>query len=211
MSAINSKNDVCNLALSNLGNFGTVSDIDTPTNDKERAFSLWYDICREFVLKLLMPNFALSREIVAKSSEVPAFGYAFFYDYPNNALKILGVGNIEDKENNYNIERTPNGVKAIGHDTDYTDGMPVRFIYDVTDINEFSPEAVLLLGQYLSAYTCVAITQDLAKATKMKSELPAEISTASGMNAQENVPVRISNSRFKQARFGGVPQNTSKK
>ena len=199
------------MSLSLLGNYGTVSDIDTPTNDIERAFAVWFDTCRQFVLKLLMPNFALSRDVVSKLEETPLFGYEFYYGYPQNALKILGVGNIEDKENNYNIERTPLGIKAIGHDYDYTDGMPIRIIVDVTDINSWSVEARILLSQYLAAYTAMQITQDAAKAQKLKDELPAEISSASGMNAQENVPIRISNSRFKASRFNYNPNFTSKK
>lgn len=209
--AINSKVDECNLALSSLGNYGTVSNIDTPTNDKERAFALWYDICRQFTLKLLMPNFSLERVIVGQLEEVPAFGYAYFYEYPNYALKVLGVGEVQDKENNYTIESTPLGVQAIAHDYDYTEGMPIRIIKDVTDINRFSPEAKLLLAQYLAAYTCIAITQDAVKANKLKSELPAEISSASGMNAQENMPIRISRSRFKASKFSFNPQNTDKR
>lgn len=209
--AINSKVDICNLALSHLGNYGTIANIDTPTKDEERVFSLWYDICRQFVLKLLMPNFALQRVTVAQLSETPEFGYGFFYEYPNYALKILGVGEVQDKENNYAIESTPLGVMAIAHDTDYTDGMGIRIIYDVTDINRFSPEAKLLLSQYLAAYVCLAITQDTGRAKKLKDELPAEISTASGLNAQENMPVRISHSRFKKSRFSSNPQNTDKR
>lgn len=208
---ITSKVDICNLSLSNLGNYGTVSNIDTPTNDKERVFALWYDICLDFVLKLLMPNFALERVIVGQLSETPAFGYAYFYEYPNYALKVLGVGEIKDKENNYNIESTPLGVQAIAHDYDYTDGMPIRIIRRVTNVNRFSPETKLLVSQYLSAYTCMAITQDAVKADKLKKELPAEISTASGLNAQENPPIRISNSRFKKSRFSYNPQNTDKR
>lgn len=206
-----SKIDQCNMALSLLGNYGTISDIDVPTDDKERAFAVWYDVCRQYVLKLLMPNFALTRLTVSQLSETPSFGYAYFYEYPQTALKVLGVGNVQDKENNYNIERTPNGFKAISHDYDYTDGMPIRIIVDVTDINSWSIEARLLLAQYLAAYTCMQITQDPVKAKKLKDELPSEISTASGMNAQENVPVRISNSRFKAARFNSDPNFTSKK
>lgn len=189
----------------------TVSNIDTPTNDKERVFSLWYDICRQFVLKLLMPNFALERVIVGQLSETPAFGYAYFYEYPNYALKVLGVGEVQEKENNYSIESTPLGVQAIAHDTDYEDGMPIRIIKDVPDINRFSPEAKLLLAQYIAAYTCAPITQDMVKAKKLKDELPAEISTASGLNAQENRPVRISNSRFKAARFNFNPNFEDKR
>ncbi len=209
--AITSKIDLCNLALGQLGNYGTISSIDTPTNDKERTYALWYDICRQFVLKLLMPNFALTRLYVSQLAETPVFGYSYFYEYPVTALKVLGVGNVEDKENNYNIERTPSAIKAISHDTDYTAGMPIRIIIDVANINEWSPEAKLLLSQYLAAYTALPITQDPQKSAKLISELPAAMSIASGLNAQENRPVRISNSRFKAARFNNAPTNSSKK
>ncbi len=209
--SITSDSDICNMALGQLGNYGTISNITTPTNDKERTFALWYDICREFVLKLLMPNFALTRLIVSQLSETPAFGYTYFYEYPISALKVLGVGNVEDKTNDYNIERTPLGVKAISHDFDYTDGMPIRIVKDITDINSWSPEAKLLLSQYLAAYTALPITQDTAKSKKLMDELPAAMSLASGLNAQENNPIRISNSRFKAARFNGAPNFNSKK
>ena len=209
--AINSKNDACNMALGRLGNYGTVSDIDTPTNDKERAFALWYDPCRQFVLKYLMPNFAQTRLYVAQLAETPAFGYAYFYEYPVTALKVLGVGEVEEKENNYNIERTPNGVKAISHDYDYEDGMPIRIVVDVKEISSWSIEAVFLLAEYLAAYTCLPITQDVEKANALMAALPMKMSEASGINAQENVPIRMSNSRFKAARFNHVPNFTSKK
>lgn len=208
---INSDVGICNLTLSNLGNFGTVSNIDTPTNDKERVFALWFSICRQFVLKLLMPNFALSRVIVSKLDEVPTFGYAYFYEYPIYALKILGVGEIQERMTDYAIEETPGFVTGIAHDYDYADGMPIRIIRDVEDMNRWTPEAKLLLSQYLAAYTALAITQDPVKAKKLKDELPAEISSASSLNAQENRPVRISRSRFRAARYNGNPQNTDKR
>ncbi len=208
---ITSKVDVCNLALGQLGNFGTISNIDTPTNSKERTFALWYDISRLFVLKLMMPNFATTRLIVSKLAEVPPFGYSFYYEYPTTALRVLGVGDVRDKENNNNVERTPLGVKAISHDTDYDAGMPIRIITDVTDINSWSSESIIMLSQYLAAYTAKPITQDNALAAKLIADLPAAMSMASGVNAQENPPIRISNSRFKASRFNDSPIFTSKR
>lgn len=209
--AANSSADICNMAVSSLGNYGTINDIDTPTNDKERACAIWYDVCRQFVLKMLMPNFALARELVAQLSETPAFGFAYAYEYPSYALKVLGVGNIEDKENNYVIETISTGAQAIFHDTDYDEGMELRFIRDITDISRWSPEAKILFSQYLAAYTCLPITQDVAKANKLMAALPAQISSASSLNAQENRPIRISNSRFKASRFADNPNYESKK
>jgi hypothetical protein len=203
--SVNGKSDICNLGLSTLGNYGTVSDIDTPTNDKEIVFSQWYDICRQFTLKLMMPNFALGREVVAQDGNSPAFGYVNQFDKPTNCLKVLGIGEVKDKENNYAVE----GEKILTNEN-FDSGMPVRFIKDITDVNKFSPEYVLLLADYLAAYTCMAITQDAAKAEKLKTALPAQINVASGLNAQENMPIRINRSKYRDARFNGSPDRTDK-
>lgn len=204
--AFTSKVQVCNLAQSMLGQADTISDIDTPKTAREKTYAKWYDICRQFTLKLVKPNFALKRQIVAKKSSVPAFGYAYEYDKPVKCLAVLGVGNVEEKANDYGVEGN-----SIQHDTLYDEGMPVRFVEDVTIVAYFSVEYELLLAQYLAAWACMEITQDAQKAAKMKSELPADMSTASGLNAQENRPIRVSNSRFKASRRQSSPNYESKK
>lgn len=204
--SVTSKVNICNMALSHLGNFGTVSNIDTPSNDKEITFSIWYDICRQSLLKMVMPNFAISRNIVAQLSETPPFGYAFYYEYPNNCLKVLGIGNARDKQNNYAVEEN-----KIATDADFEDGLELRFIKDVTDVNQFSPEFKVLLSRWLAAHVCLDITQDATKATALWKEMPSHMSSLSGVNAQENMPVRISRSRFKASRFNDAPDYTDKK
>jgi hypothetical protein len=203
---INSKSDICNLALNGLGNFETISDIDTPTNDKERVFSLWYDVCRQFTLKLQMPNFALARQAVALKGTSPVFGYQYAYDLPTNCLKVLGIDEVKRKRNNYSVEGN-----AIQSDDSFPNGMPVRYIMDITDVNQFSPEYIILLADYLAAYTCLPITQDAGKAKALLDALPAKINIASGLNAQENMPIRINRSRYRDARFNGYPVETDKK
>ena len=194
------------MATGNLGNYPSVSDIDSPKIDIEKAYAKWYDTCLDMCLKLTMPNFALARAIVAQDASAPAFGYEFNYAKPASCLKVLGVGDIQDKENNYAVEGD-----FILHDTDYTDGMPVRYIKRITTVSKYTPDFVLLLAQFLAAYVCLEITQDTGKAKKLKDELPTEISVSSGLNAQENRPVRISNSRFRAARYSPNPNFESKK
>lgn len=204
--AFTSKVQVCNLAQSMLGQADTISDIDNPTTDREKTYAKWYDICRQFTLKLVKPNFALKRQIVAKKATTPAFGYAYEYDKPVKCLAVLGVGNIEDKQNDYGVEG-----QSIQHDTLYDEGMPVRFVEDVTIVAYFTPEYELLLAQYIAAHACHEITQDAQKAAKLKAELPADMSTASGLNAQENRPIRVNNSRFKASRRSDATNYESKK
>lgn len=203
---INSKVDICNMALSHLGNYGTVTNIDTPTNDKEITFALWYDITRQTTLKYLMPNFALARKVVAKLVETPIFGYAYAYEYPNDCLKVLGIGDIDQKGFNYTIE----GGK-IYTDVDYEEGMPIRYIKDIKDVNKFSPEFKMHFSFDLANNTALPITQDKDKAAFIIAQLPGKMAMLSGVNAQENPPVRRSISRFRTSRYGVIRDNAQKK
>jgi hypothetical protein len=44
----------------------------------------------------------------------------------------------------------------------------------------------------------------------MKKELPLKIVSMSALNAQENTPARISNSRFKEAKWNGFVSEVGK-
>jgi len=200
--AINSDADLCNMALGHLGNYGTISNIQTPTNDKEITFALWYDISRQTFLKMTMPNFALARKIVSRKIMAAPFGadlgYQYAYEYPNDCLKVLGIGEVMDKENNYAIEG-----RCIWTDELYETGLPVRYIKDITDVTIMSPEFKMAFSVFLASNAAMDITQDATKASAMLKMLPEKLASLSALNAQENMPIRISHSRFKEARFNG--------
>lgn len=194
------------MAISHLGNFETISDIDSPISDQEIIFSLWYDISRQTFLKITMPNFALSRKAIALVDETPPDPFSFSYAYPSDCLKLLGIGSIEDKINNYTVEGD-----RIYTDVEYVDGMPIRYIKDVTDVTAMSPEFKIGFSWYLAGHTGMDITQDVSKVKMIEALLPEKMSTLAGLNAQENMPIRISRSRFKEARVNGFPNNQRKR
>lgn len=206
MPAINTKVDICNMALGHLGNRNTVTNIDTPRNDKETTFSLWYDITRQGLLKTLMPNFALARIIVSQKT-APAFGYAYAYEYPQRCLKMLGIGDIDCKGNvKYTVEDN-----LILTDQLYENGMPIRFIDDIKDVNAMSPEFVMTLSVELAKRVALSVTQDQGKLSAILKLLPAEMANTSGLNAQENPPIRKSSSRFRASRAVNVSDQHFKK
>lgn len=208
MAAITSKVDICNMALGHLGNLGTVENIDTPSNDKETTFALWYDITRQTLLKNMVPNFALGRTTVARDLvNPPAFGYLYAYSYPTAALKVLGLGNLDEKgDTDFSVEGNRIYTNSL-----YDAGMPVRYIKDVTLVNDMSPEFKMLLALYLAEKVALPLTQDKAKKKMIADMLPREMTAASGINAQENQPVRRSYSRFRAARHSDPSRNPSKK
>lgn len=197
MSAITSKTQICNLANSGLGNRNTVNNIDTPKTDKELVFALWYDICRQWVLKTMMPNFALDR-IVVSAKTVPAGyinAYAYAWEYPNSALRILGMNNIDCIETPPTVEGN-----TIYTNTAFPDGLTLRIVRDVTDVPSMSVEFVMQLAKELEKRVAAAITQDPAKKAAAAKEVIAEAANTSAVNAMENKPIRRSVSRFRQAR-----------
>lgn len=201
-----SKVDICNMALSTLGNYETVTNIDTGTNDKELIFATWYDNSRQALLRNTTPNFALKRAIVAQLVAEPVFGYAFGYQYPSDCLKLLGIGNIEDKQNNYSVE-----AGVIYTDDDYEDGMPIRYIKDEKDVTKFTADWAELLSWYLAGNVCLPITQDNSRKQYIDGLLSLKMSTVGSLNSQENKPIRVSRSRFKAARNIDNPTFVSKK
>lgn len=195
MVAINSKNDICNMTLSHLGNYGTVSDIDTPQNNKEIVFALWYDITRKATLALLMPNFALARKRVSRAVLTPVFGYKYAYEYPLDCVKLLGINNLDEKEYDYSKEGN-----YIWTDELYEDGMPIRYVKNITDVTAMTDEFKIELALELVPHVALPITQDAQKSDMIIRQLPALRASLSAINAQENKPIRISHSKFKQAR-----------
>lgn len=196
--AINSKVEICQMALNHLGAYGPINDIDRPVSSVEGVFSLWYDITRQELLKQLIPNFAMQRRVVAKLVETPAFGYQNVYEYPADCLRVLGLGDIYLKANDYNVENN-----RIYTHYDYENGAELRFIGDVTDVTRFSPEFKTLLALALAKNAALPITQDATRLRLVSQMYDAKIGAASAVNGQENRPIRISDSRYRASRYGG--------
>lgn len=189
--------EICNLALSRLGDKKTVENIDNPTTQTEKTFAKWYDVTRRSALRKLMPNFARVREIWAKSNYTPAFGYKFAYDYHSDCVKILGIGNLDDPDTDYVVEG--NYVFANG---EYQTGLPVRYIKDITDISKFDDSFIELFSLMLAYNVAPEITESTSRLQYLTQILPQKIAEVISVNSQENKPFIIKRSRLKSARLG---------
>lgn len=198
MAAFNTAEQVCNLANGSLGLKNSINNITTPKTEKEIIYALWYDITRQYMLKLLMPNFSLNRVIVSQKT-VPAgyvqfYGYA--YEYPVRCLKLLGIGPIDCIRHPPTVE---NGL-IFSNDL-YSDGAPLRIVDDIVDVSQFSSDFIFAFAAVLGKVTALSTTQDPGKKASLLKDAAAEFANTTAQNAQENKPVRKSNSRFRQARY----------
>lgn len=208
MPAINSKIQICNLANGSLGNRNSINNIDTPRTDKELVYAQWYDITRQYMLKVLMPNFALNRMIVSQKT-VPAgyaASYGYAYEYPTRCLKLLGIGDIDCIKNPPTVENN-----LIFTNTLYTGGANIRFIDDIDDVSAMTPDFIFSFSAVLGKCTALSTTQDPAKKASMLKDAVSEIANSTALNAQENKPIRRSYSRFRAARYGRIVRQDEKR
>lgn len=216
MSAFNSKVQICNLAAGAQGLKNSINNIDTPISDKEIVFAQWYDITRQHVLKFLMPNFALQRVILAALPSVPiayqsqwpsnnsygtsTAGYGYAYQVPSNCLRVLGLGPVDSEETKPTVEGN-----IIFTNVYYPNGAPLRFIGDITDVTQFSPDFIITFASVLGKLTAMVNTQDPSKKASLLKDAMQEWTNSTAQNAQENKPMRMSRSRFREARRTNNP------
>lgn len=203
MPAFNSKVQICNLAAGAQGIKAPINNIDTPKSDKEIVFAQWYDITRQHVLKFLMPNFALGRVRLAALPAVPdayADEYQYAYAAPSNCLKVLGLGPIDSQETKPTFE---GGI--IFTNVFYSNGPVLRFIADITDVTQMTPDFIMTFASILGKLTAMVNTQDPSKKASLLKDAMQEWTNSTAQNAQENKPIRMSRSRFREARRTNNP------
>lgn len=204
MPAVNTAEQICNLANGSQGLKNSINNITTPKTDKEINFAQWYDLIRQYLLCTLRPNFALYRlktsQVTVPAGWVGAYGYA--YEYPVRCLALLGLGAVD-------CTRDPPTVESgmIFTNTFYENGAPLRIIDDVIDVTRFTAPFVMAFVFVLGKCTALSNTQDPAKKQSLMKDALSEYQNVTAQTAMENKPVRVSHSRFRTARysrFGGT-------
>lgn len=198
---MNSKTEICALALSRLGQQNSIEDIDNPKKQTEVVCAKWYDVSRQSALKHMMPSFARKRAVWALDADyVPAFGYDYAYKYQSGCLKILGVGETRSSKKDYEIE----GGYLLTNEH-YENGLPVRYVADIEDTSQFTPDFVQLFSWILASNICMELEIDMNKYQAIQQMLPQKIIEYCGVDAQENPPKRVSHSILEQQRLGLYP------
>lgn len=181
-----SKNEICNMALSYIGQDKSVEDIDNPKKAEERVLKLWYTQTRRSLFRTLSPNFAIKRDIWSLSSFVPATDYAYAYLIPKDCINLLTV------------DERPIGVLGIvegGYfltNNQFSDGLNVKYTYDEKDVNKYDDDFCDLLAIELAMKICLTTTSNQEKMMLLEQLKADRLATLSVMKTQEN-PLKIVN------------------
>lgn len=166
--------DICNLALTHLGDISTVASISAPTTAQERYCARFYPIARDLTLELHLWGFASMRAALVASATVPPSSWAYAYDPPAGVINYISVldPNAADDYTSpmafslpgpyatpvvnvaaytpqpYVIEDVGAGVEVI-----YTNISPavLRYTQQVTDTTKYPQTFVMALSYRLAA------------------------------------------------------------
>lgn len=146
--------DICNLALSHLGDEATVASIDPPEGSPQATHcARFYPIARDALLELHNWAFSMTRAELSLLSATPLSGWDYAYAMPSDAISILAIfaaGATDDSAPQpFETETLADGTKVI-----YTDTASAvcRYTRSVTDPSRYSPLFTLALSWLLASH-----------------------------------------------------------
>ena len=184
--------DICNIALSNLGERSINDRADE--NQRARACDNQFDDVRDLVLRSHIWNCALKREgPLPSSATAPSWGYDYAYPKPAEMLRLIAV-----KENEHAFK--------IEGDNIVTDSSTLNILYieRVTDTSKYDS----LLVQAIALRLATEIGQDLTGKTELKENLMRKyrevLSEARSADAAEGTPQKIESDLWLESRYTGI-------
>ena len=161
--------DICNLALSHLGDTATVASIDPPEGSAQAEHcSRFYPVARDAMLELFNWKFATRRATLALLT-ADSWDWNYAYGKPADALKILAVlpanASSDDESAEFDIESDTSGTTVILTDEE---GASLKYIALVTDTIVFPPLFVMALSWQLASLLAGPILKGDAEAAEAK-------------------------------------------
>lgn len=139
--------DICNLAMSRLGDSANIASIDPPEGSPQSEYcAQFWPIARDAALEAFPWSFATRRVTLAEvATESNAWAYA--YALPSNCLRVLAVQDFESGSDigvdssspvpaPFAVEALASGSLAILTDQDKASA---KYIVRVTDSTKYSP------------------------------------------------------------------------
>lgn len=150
--------DICNVALSHLGDSATVASLDPPEGSAQAEHcARFYPIARDTLLSMHTWNFATRRRNLAQLAD-PAPGWRFAYALPADALDIFGIlapgdpdpgsSPLADHQHAYVREVNSSGNQVIYCNVE---NATARYSIRMEDTTRFAPLFVTALTWHLAS------------------------------------------------------------
>ncbi len=189
-----SEADLAAVALRRLGNDIEAVSLGTSTK-QARSWGAVYPAARSALLAEHTWDFAAQRAKLARMAQVPAFGYAYYYQMPTDYLRTLAIQDGSDRDIcSYQIEAISGPTQtALALATD-ADEVRLRYVADnaaARDPNQMRTEFRNALILRCARDMCMALTGNLQRFQLLDAEYRAAVAQARSIDSMSGPPVRI--------------------
>lgn len=144
---------ICNMALSHLGDTGIISSIDPPDGSIQAGrCSVFYPIARKVILEARDWGFATRRATLALLTDPPS-GWLYRYALPSGQLRVVKVlpPSVDTGEHSepFTLEALADGTVTLLTDTEQATCL---FIQEVNNSAVFPPTFTSALAWLLASY-----------------------------------------------------------
>lgn len=154
--------DLCNIALSRIGR-GSIISLDD-RSEESRQCKLYYDLCRQTLLKDYDWGFAKRIDQLAQI-DLQHFGWAYVYAYPSQCLQVLRIYNDQgeslvhknDVIDQWDIFNISGGRQALACDVT---AARAEYVVDIRDATLYSAQFSDALSWRLAAELAFPLTGD---------------------------------------------------
>lgn len=146
-----------------------------------RACNVCYVPIRQALLRSHTWNFAVARATLSALSPAPTWGRSTEFQLPSDFLKIHPE---YEERNSLSRDWVIEGKKIV---TNWTDSLELRYIKDVTDVNEMDPLFRELLSTVMAFEMCEQITQSNQKKEGLRADRRDILIEARRANAIDKV------------------------
>jgi len=182
--------DICNLALSELGN-KPISNIITPTTLEETICAKHYDNTRRYVLRKHLWNFAKKRVVLSRSG-TPEFEYEDQYPLPSDFIRIIKASSTGDeKYTDYDLANDYLLLHAGG-----ATAINLIYVFDNKIVAKWDPMFVRLISLYLAKNMSFEITKKNSVKESILTEINLIEGEIKGIDGQDRPPRRVEQSNF---------------
>lgn len=176
--------EICNLALAEIGDNYSITDIDetTPQATLCRRF---YAVTRDALLRAYPWSFARHRRTLSALSTAPIFGWDYAFQLPSDFLKLIDFNGLDawDLEGDFVME----GGKILTDD----DTAEITYIRRVEDAQLFDSMFVEAFALKLALRICIKLSKDGGVMEAIAARLRVALGEAKRSDANETRPRRM--------------------
>jgi len=196
----NSETEIVNSALAKVGE-DSITDL-TENRKAARVSARQYPLMRDALIRRYRWNFAIRRVTLSSEAATPAFGFTNQFLVPSDNIRVLGIFDEDELQQNYTASRIPYKVEGNKILTD-DDTLPLFYLARITDVALFDP----LFSEALAWFLAIDLAIPLTTVRKLREDavigFKKAVLAAKRADAIEGSPEVIESSEWLDSRHAG--------